>query len=361
MVRQGAKFCPICGKGIAPIETLAPEIPPAQPYSPAQPGPAAPSSVKPGAPPAAAPAKPAQPLQPPPAGAPGAAKDAPKSQFRKLLPWIIGIVVLLCLLMIGMGLFLWQDPFGYFGEATPTASLPGALPTLANSPTVTPAQVAQPTSTPPAPTLPPPTLTAVPTNTQVALPTPSTPTTPTGQIILEDNFEKGAELSANWRLWGDPEPLIESTLGLSYLRLDASAPFGAGVTSKTVFLLTPGLQIQFEAELPRQSAIEPALALDWDAAGDTRQPNTSPGVLRILVQKSEAILMISSTNNQCAGDLNGEQAHTFVVRILEGALVAFEVDGGLVCQLPFANSNSGEGRLSLSGQGLVDQILVTVP
>ena len=273
---------------------------------------------------------------------------------------MIGVIVLLCILILGIGAFFWFDPLGIFIDLTPTIT-PGLTMTPAGQLTSAPSPSASPTGTPGATAQPAATLTAVPTNTLAVEPTSTLPPAAGGQVVLKDDFEQGIDLAINWRIWGEPEPRIESTLGLSFLHLEASEPFGAGVTSKTVFSLTPGLQIQFEAELPRPGVVDQVLALDWDAAGDVRQKNTGPGILRILIEKSQAILILAPNSKQCAADVNGELAHTYSARILDDDLVAFEVDGGLICQLPFSAGGSGEGRLSLSGMGLIDQVLVIIP
>ena len=256
----------------------------------------------------------------------------PGSQNRLLVGLVI---ILLAILLAVFGYLAWDnDWFGLRGEDTPTATG-----TMTDTVTPSPALETEVVQTP--------SLTTTPAPNQTELPSQ----TPGPVIILEEEFE--GELQDNWNIWGVPEPQIVSGF-TRYLELDAP-PGDAGVTTIEQFDLRQ-VEVRYNAALAADTPNN-LLSLDWDPVELTRKPGDPPGFLHLDLGNGRLLLSVSA---QTICDLRLPEAVAQTVVIGIGLdTISLTINEEAICPPATVNLLTGDGRLSFSGGGRVDGVLIT--
>lgn len=177
-----------------------------------------------------------------------------------------------------------------------------------------------------------------------------TETTPT-TVVIDEDF--GNTLETNWTVWGTPEPQIRSALGY-YLELEADSR-AAGITSNVVFPFSENTLIRFDASL--SAADVDLLSLDFDPQDVNRQPNSAPGAVHLDLGNDRLRLIVSDAP-LCIKPLPDREYYTFTLKIEESGLSLW-VDNDQLCPTTAFNLTLDQVRLSFSGRGRLDNILVT--
>lgn len=308
-LKTDAKFCPHCGMSIpaagSGIETTE-------------------SLTRP---------KVEQPAGPPTSRVPQTVTTSRESRSPNRL--VVGLIIILfAILLVVFGYLAWDnDWFGISGADTPTAT--GMMTDTATpSPTLETEVVLTPS------------LTTTPAPTQTELPSK----TPGPVIIVEEEFE--GELRDNWNVWGIPEPRIVSGF-TRYLELDAP-PGDAGVTTIEQFDLRE-VEVHYEAAL-LADAPNNLLSLDWDPVELTRKPGDPPGFLHLDLGNGRLLLTVSA---QTICDLRLPEAVAQTVVISTGIdTISLTINEETICPPTTVDFITGDGRLSISGGGRVDGVLI---
>lgn len=336
-VRPEARFCPVCGKVLAPA--------PAKPETPAP----QPQAVTPPAPAPAA----AQPVKPEEKQA-AQAKKAPKAKGGKKSPvlWIVGILVLLLLAIAAIIVIV--DPFGWRGEGEGTTVQEETITPTGESTSLTPTSTALPVT--PSPTIPVATATptiesgvVIPPGLETATPSPGQPAP--GALLLDDNFT--GSLEDNWEIWGSPD-LVTSN---GRMELKSPAPGETGASSIVTFPLSAGVIIQVQAGLMGEGDAD-QLWFDWQPANVQPGAGTPAGPIRITILPGE----ITAQTNQASANqpITDNRAHLYEIRIQDDLSVSFMIDGRELAKLPIG-AVEGAGSISFTGQGWVDDVKVYGP
>lgn len=320
-VRSGVKFCTSCGEAISLLDTqpLASEPDASVPLPPA------PEDKK------------------------------LKGLFHKYALLIGLIAVLCCVVTISAGLLYQYDPFNW--RVTPTATRSQAPPAVetelsaTNTPPPSPTGTAASTPTNvdtriPSET-PPPQL--VPTVTASLTPTLSVDTPPLSNF--EDDFS--GSLQVNWKTWGSPEAQITAN---GELELNSQNPGDSGVTTVQSIHLRPGTIIQFWARLS-DGGPQDVIFFDWDAGKIDRKPGAGPGAIHMEIGNGWQQLETERNPLVCQRPLVDIEPHNYEIRIGEGRVITFLVDGEEVCSIP-GQGLPPKGRISYSGRGWVDIVTV---
>jgi hypothetical protein len=280
----------------------------------------------------------------------------------------------LCLaISIPLGVLAWPyaspylDP--YLGKILPFV-FPTATPTLTLTPLPTSTATEKPTPLPtetPTPKLtdtltPTPTLTQLPTDTNTPEPTPTFTLTPIPPIqpLLTDQFTQ--PLTVTWDIWGEPVSVLLQDPRPA-LQLSSIAGSLAGVSGIPIITLSPGLTISFTASINTPTA---TLFLDWDAGVQTRLPGAEPGSIHLAIEPTQVSLrLIQASNNRvvtCSSTTRTEGTHTYLIRLGADESVSLYQDNIFACSLPgpVAGGVDNQGRISFSGNGTVENILVFV-
>ena len=342
-VRANAKFCSVCGKPISEKNNVSITAQTTEP---------APVLHKPKSELSGGLEKPGSTL----------ANPKPKAKNRIWLGLGIGLIFICGLLSIAGGVVYFRDPFGWRPPLSPTASVT-LLATNTPQPSFTATQIFTETTTAIAsatidaiksPTL---ALTEVTPTDLISTETPQPPSSFLSSALLFENFE--GDLASGWRIWGDPRPQIKVDSDKnSMLWLTGDQPGAAGITSKSILALAPGMSIQMAAQL--QNALPyNILFLDWDAGSAFRDSESPPGVLHIEIRGDKVVLQTRS--GRCEPKLDGAQLHRYEIRIQQGMALYFLVDGNETssCRIPNSELLTTGGRLTISGVGMVHEILVT--
>jgi hypothetical protein len=252
---------------------------------------------------------------------------------QKLL--LVGLIIILFAILLAVfGYLAWDNNwFGISGADTPTAT--GMMTATATpSPTLETEVVLTPS------------LTTTPAPTQTELPS----ITPGPVIIIEEQFE--GELRDSWNVWGIPEPQIVSGF-TRYLELDAP-PGDAGVTTIAQFDLRE-VEIRYEAALLVDTPNN-LLSLDWDPVELTRKPGDPPGFLHLDLGNGRLLLTVSA---QTICDLRLPEAVAQTVVISTGIdTISLTINDETICPPTTVDYITGDGRLSISGGGRVDGVLI---
>ena len=371
-IRPGAKFCGSCGKTIQTAQPQ-PSSPDAQVACPhcgkpvrkdarfcascgqSIPAPAAtPSPQKPAAGPAP---KPQKTIPPPPKR---------KSFFARFW-WLILLIIFVCVIA-PLGAFLYFDPFNIISADTPTptqtniteeSSTPELIDTetptatLTDTPTLpaTATETVIPTATnTPEPTSP--EETATPTNTEIVTETPK----PTPITLVDEDFE--GELEPNWNVWGTPIPEIKSGFG-NYLELNAE-PRGAGITSNDplpIFKLLPNTIIQFNANTVGFTT-QDLLSVDWDPVQTIRRVGAAPGILHFDIGNLKMKLVVNNITI-CDIQIIDAKDEPYQITIDEAGMVSLKIGDLVVCNPIQVVLPTDDGKISFSGRGKIDSILIT--
>jgi len=329
--RQGVKFCASCGKGLAPVDATSPSL-----HSPSQ-GPVRHSK--------------------------------PKRSRLVTIGFLATVVVVVC--------------GSLFGIAWATGLLEGILPgsTLTDSevasvdrdtlvPIATDTQTLAPTITTAAPLdTPTPTeliLTFAPTLPPTETPLPTITSTPEPNILFKDDFNGDLGL---WEGWSQ-RPLsildgifpAEISLG-EYLELMGMDYKAVGVTSIQTVTLVSGLVIDFSAEA--DNYFNPSIYLDWNPGVETRKPFRI-GPLFLEVNNSEVVFHYKSNeiDQECSASISGTGMKLYRIEFgPHWEVKVFMDDGELleICSVTIDEPYDIVGKLTFSGFGLVDSIIVTEP
>ena len=385
-VRTGAKFCGFCGTRLTPVNaspgtpptpagSAAPDAGPSGGYCPYCHSPLrlgvkfCSSCGKPLPGPASAqPPTPAPPAPPPqtPAAEQKTSRERPKRKRSKgrLIIYLLLILVLCLVISVPLAVFAWPYASPYlekflplgFATATSTSTIePTSTPT--EKPTPLPTETPTPKLTE---TLAP-TETISPTATLTPEPTATLTPMPTISPLLADQFTQ--PLTTTWDVWGIPIPVI-ITSPVSALSLTGSVSSSqAGMTGIPLIPLSPGLVISFTATIDSPAA---TLFLDWDPGSGTRQPEASPGSIHLTVEPTQVILRLVPVSAgealQCSIPLRTEGTHTYSLQLGVGGEVTLLQDSSFACTLPgpVAGGVDNLGRLSFSGNGTVNKVLVYI-
>lgn len=184
-------------------------------------------------------------------------------------------------------------------------------------------------------------------------------TLPVSSIWLQDDFS-GA-LNVNWKVWGDPRPIIRNGFGDSWLDLAATDQAGsAGVTTRMEIPKEAGLKIEFEAQL-NPNYLQYPLFFDFDPMPFVRGPdNIASTALRLEIQKSRLILKAPAPEVPCQKNLDGAFRHVYLLKFVTDKSVELYIDGTAepLCQIDLDQA-AAPGRISFTGTGWVTQISVT--
>ena len=181
-------------------------------------------------------------------------------------------------------------------------------------------------------------------------------------MIIDEEFN--TILAMNWNIWGEPRPIIEQGFGDNFLSLTATNPGDAGVTSKEDFVLQPGVEIDFGAQL-QPGYSQYVLVFSWDPNQFVRQPgNNEPGVLQMEVSADKVTIKSALTIEMCVASIRGADAHDFSFRILDDNRVALYIDNldEPVCTLVDIGMDAPiVGRITFRSMGLVSYVYVASP
>jgi hypothetical protein len=175
-------------------------------------------------------------------------------------------------------------------------------------------------------------------------------------VILDEKFENGLE--DNWLVWGSPPPTIQQGITY-YLDLDAK-PRAAGITSNTpqsIFNLAPLTTIEFQAVLKDMSATD-VLSLDWDPLPSIRNSASEPGPLHLDIGDSTVKLTVNDILF-CEQRLQKNKTHIYRIQIDNEGRISLSMDDLQICAPALIELPGGEGRISISGSGRVDNLLIT--
>jgi len=180
--------------------------------------------------------------------------------------------------------------------------------------------------------------------------------TATQDAILDEDFE--GDLQENWFVWGDPLPTTFGAPGQRALNLDAD-PRAAGITSKEIVTVAPGLEIKFNAALKEISA-DNILTFDWDSGTESRNPDEKdfPGSIHIQIDENGAKLASISDGQECTQELNVYENHEYAIIFEQNRNVTFHIDNEQICMLQIQIRPDTDGRISFSGRGWVVSVTV---
>ena len=316
IVRADAKFCPHCGMSI-PVGAASAE-----------------PSLETGA------------SQPPTSSGEASAQRL-RSRNRLLLSIFI---VLTIILLSVIGFLAWDNGWlGLGAKATETPTIP-ITPTPTDQALVE--QTPSGTNSPTPEFSPEPTASLLPTEitpeqTETLLPTE----TPLPTIVIEEEFE--GELQEIWSVWGTPVPEIVPGF-TNYLDLDA-APRAAGITSDAIFSLTAETIIEFNAAL-KDSTPADILSVDWDPVEVIRQADSDRGQLYLDIGADRIVVSVGGQNT-CSVPLPEANELSFSIR-LENETISITLNEQELCPPSVVEFPPDEGRISFSGRGRLDKILV---
>jgi hypothetical protein len=385
-VRTGAKFCGFCGTRLTPVNaspgtppsTAGSAVPDAGPsggycpycHSPLRLGVKFCSSCgKPLPGPASAqPPTPAPPASPPqtPATAQKPTRERPKRKRSKgrLIIYLLLILVLCLVIIVPLIVIAWPSISPYLDRFLPPGNVT-ATPTSTSEPTSTPTEkpAPLPTQTPTAKVTEflTPTATISPTATLTPEPSATLTPIPTISPLLADQFT--LPLTTTWNTWGIPIPVI-ITSPVSALSLTGSANSSeAGVTGLNPFTLNPGLVISFTATIISPTG---TLYLDWDPGLEIRLSGAAPGPLHLTVEPSQVSFnLVQAINGQvatCSSIYSTGGTHSYLIQFDADGMIKLYQDHNIVCSLPgpIEGSVDTQGRLSFSGNGTVNKVLVYI-
>lgn len=318
-VRTDAKFCSNCGRDLSP-GTSPPQTRALTPED------------------SQAPKKHTSEEVPPPVETPPIVEtsQSPQGTNRSL----VLVTIILSIMVIALAGYIAWD-VGLFGSGssatpTPTLTLIAPTPSVKASETIA-VNLPAPTITPQASSEP--SVTASPTGT-------SPPT-----VIIDENFY--GDLQSNWTVWGSPLPQVRAGLG-NYLELEAG-PRSAGITSIASFALQENIQIKFDTSLPGSE--EDLLSLDFDPKDNDRQPGSAPGPVHLDLGINQLRLVASSTP-VCVKPLPEQDVYRFILHFnIDG--LSLWLDNEQLCQPSIVGLPLDQVRLSFSGRGRLDNIMVT--
>lgn len=354
-IRKDAKFCPSCGQSIPELSAAATTDTPQPPPEP--------SSSDDLTPP------------PPPPGVEPISAPPPEKSFFSRYWWLFLLIFILCLVILLLGYILAKDDRinipGFSPETdTPTPTYTSTIiiytqvpstnqPTISETltSTVTATHTPEPSATEEQPTESGPTeetTTIEPTKP----PEPTETTEPDPTASPEDVFKEGFEdpLETNWEIWGNP-PLPE-IIGIgrnAALKLDSEARI-TGVTTNENIAVSPPFNITFEAALDEISQ-DDTLVFDWQQEINGNQAQ-DPGLVQVLIENGKAEMIITRPDPDCSTQIDDINYHNYHIRFDIGSIVTFIVDEQEICNLSLEGINIGNGKLTFSGRGWVDEILV---
>jgi len=184
--------------------------------------------------------------------------------------------------------------------------------------------------------------------TETAKPTPIT--------LVDEDFE--AELEPNWNVWGTPTPEIKSGFG-NYLELNAE-PRGAGITSNDplpIFKLLPNTIIQFNANTVGFTA-QDLLSVDWDPVQTIRRVGAEPGILHFDIGNTKMKLIVNNITI-CDIPVMDAKDQPYRITIDEAGMVSLQIGDSVVCNPIQVVLPTDDGKISFSGRGKIDNILIT--
>jgi hypothetical protein len=330
--RQGVKFCASCGKGLAPLSAGSPPTPPPSP------GPVRPSK--------------------------------PKRSRLVTFGFLAAVAVVVCGSLFGIA---WGTGLldGILPEKTPAGPEVASGDTGTLVPTTTDSQTLAPIITTAATLLdtPTPTETLVvftPTQQPTETPLPTITNTPEPNILLKDDFNGDLGL---WEGWSQ-RPLsildgifpAEISLG-EYLEMMGMDYKAVGVTSIQTVTLESGLVIDFSAEA--DNYFNPSIYLDWNPGIESRQPFRI-GPLYLEVNNTEVVFHYKNKDidQECSASINGTGMRLYRIEFgPDWEVKVFMDNGGLleICSVTIDEPYDVVGKLTFSGFGLVDSIVVTGP
>ncbi len=170
---------------------------------------------------------------------------------------------------------------------------------------------------------------------------------------MEDDFS--GELQVNWITWGESPPQIQN----NELELTSASPGNSGVTSQPVIRIASGVTLQFMAQVQEPDP-QNVILFNWDAGETQRLPNDPPGAVHVQIGDGTQLFVISGTSFTCPNPMSDTRPHLYEIKVDEGLRVSFWVDGNRVCE-KYEPSLQGDGHISFSGNGKIDDVKVTAP
>jgi hypothetical protein len=190
------------------------------------------------------------------------------------------------------------------------------------------------------------------TSTQPLTPAATaTLTSPPPNVIFSDDFTAWSD--ANWNAFGPPGMVVVN----GRLELTSSQPGEAGLFSKTRIPLRQGTVVQFDTGSLSSTQSTPPLQFDWVSITQTNGPIQSVGFMRLEVTNDQAVITIGT--NVITIPLEDKATHAIEVQIIRTRRVAFLIDDKKT-ELDLLVSPQ-DGYISFSGNGWVDDLLVTGP
>lgn len=356
-MRKGARFCSHCGKTIDQAvggqSAQKPTTPSAAAAATPARAPLPPTQVSGGR----APAPAAPPAQAPPAAAP----DAPKGKRYRILPWFaILAIIVVCGGLIAVSVFVFDVPGRFLGATETDTATPEPSSTFTTIPPTESPSIIEATPTDP----PPPTETTAPTLAPTETePAPVTPAP--DQVIFLDNFE--TPLTDNWKILRRGQiPQIEEGFGAKYLDLRTDTnPYDPQIASNTVITSTPGVKIEFEAQLPPDKP-NYFLVFDWAVSDDPRDrpSQANPGEVHFEIYPDKFLLLLPLTAYRCEGiDLgfNGTIPQRFAISFADGQFVNLSIGDQPFCEPANKGIADIPGLIFFGGNGWLSSVKVTSP
>lgn len=177
--------------------------------------------------------------------------------------------------------------------------------------------------------------------------------------MLEDNFND--TLNTNWKFWGEPRPTVRKGFGDSWLDLKAAdKPNLAGITSLLQINNSPGIMIEFEAQLNPGYPNYP-IYFDWDPNYFYRGPdNSEPTIVHLEIQRNLILLKTPAAKLSCQETMDGRERRMYKIIFTSADEVELLIDDNdePLCKLEMGISPT-LGRISFTGTGWITRILIT--
>ena len=154
-------------------------------------------------------------------------------------------------------------------------------------------------------------------------------------------------------MWGTSYSINDGKFELKGL-----TPTDTGLISKQDFLAREATIIQFEVTLMGNSP-QDVILFNWDPKTFYRNSESDPGPIHIQIGGDASIIKVEQAELRFASPDN--QAHKYAIEILKEGILAFFYDGQEIGKLPLPRQTIVNGKISFSGTGWIDNVLVITP
>jgi hypothetical protein len=278
--------------------------------------------------------------------------------------FLVGLVVVICVSLIGIA-------YGFGGIDWVKSMLnPSATPTPVEEvseveepqdPTLTPTASSAETFVEETATLEPTQAENTPTSTPTETPTPTVTSSPEPVVSFIDDFTGDLGM---WDVWDNrlilPDMVPPQIIAGEYLNISGLDSDKVGVTTIQRITLSSEMTIEFEAEV--DNFPNHFLYLDW-YPGEEVRPENQLGPFYLVISNTEVVFHFRSDGNdeECPVTMLDASMKLYRIDFSPGWEVNLFIDDELQDECSFAidEPENLEGRITFSGWGLVDSIIIT--